>query len=58
MEETLNEEKLTKLFNYMYNPKIPIKFTQEEIDLVNKYVKKDDKDSITHFFEKKESHLV
>lgn len=51
----LNGFELSKLFYKIYNPKIDVEFLDDEIDSINKCIRANDVDSITHIFESKEA---
>lgn len=55
MEESLDNIKLTKLFYYLYNSKVDVEFTEDEIDEFNNYISEKNVDSIIHLFESKET---
>ncbi len=55
MDESLDIIKLTKLFTYMYKPKIDVEFSDDEIKDFNEYIRNNDIDSIIHLFESKEN---
>lgn len=53
MDEKLNIEKITKLFSKLYNPKIDVEFTDDEIDKINSAIHNNDASSVVHVFESK-----
>lgn len=58
MEESLDIVKLTKLFNHMYNSKVDVEFSEDEVNNFNEYIRNNNIDSIVQLFESKENMSI